>query len=142
VRAADRAEPRGAVPARARVRGDRGGGADGGEGGRFVRPRGEVRRGGEHGEAARVGGILGRGGRVRADVRRLRVRGGVRRRAEVPRDAAVPSGARLDEPDPVVHRDPLPWSPEILLTAARGERGRGALRLESATWRLRGGDSR
>ena len=59
---------------------------------------------GEHGEAARGRRVVGGGERLPADVRRLRVRGGVRRRAQVSRDAAVSGRADLDEPDPLVHR--------------------------------------
>ena len=57
-----------------------------------------------HGEAARRRRVVGGGQRVPADVRRLRLRGGIRRRAQVPRDAALPGRADLDEPDPVVYR--------------------------------------
>ena len=48
-----------------------------------------VRRRGEHGEAARRRRVVGGGQRVPRHARRLRLRGGVRHRAEVPRDAAV-----------------------------------------------------
>ena len=60
-------------------------------------------RGSESGEAARRRRVVGGGQRVPADVRRIRIRRGLRRRAQVPRDAAVSGGADLDEPDPVVH---------------------------------------
>ena len=42
---------------------------------------------------------LGSGQRVHADARRLRLRQRIRHRAQVPRDAAVPGGADLDQPD-------------------------------------------
>ena len=51
-------------------------------------------RGGEHGEAARLRGVVGGGQRLPRHPRRLRLRRGVRRRAEVPRDAALHGRAR------------------------------------------------
>ena len=63
-----------------------------------------LRRRGQHGEAARRRRLLGGGRHVRADPRRLRLRRGVRHRAQVPRDAALPGGADLDQPDPVLSR--------------------------------------
>ena len=45
---------------------------------------------------------LGGGQRLPAVPRRLRLRLRIRRRAQVPRDAAVPGGADLDQPDPVL----------------------------------------
>ena len=44
---------------------------------------------------------------------------GVRRRAQVPRDAAVSGGADLDESDPLVHRRARPRDAEVVLTHAR-----------------------
>ena len=67
----------------------------------LVRRGREVRRRGEHGQAARVGGVDGGGRRLHPDAWRLRLRRGVRHRAQVPRDAALPSRADLDELDPV-----------------------------------------
>ena len=63
-----------------------------------------VRRRSEHGEAARGRRVVGGGECLPAVPRRLRLRGRVRRRAQVPRDAALPGGADLDQPDPVVRR--------------------------------------
>ena len=57
-----------------------------------------VRGRGEHGEAARVGGLVGSRERLSRHARRVRLRRGVRRRAEVPRDAALHRRARLEQP--------------------------------------------
>ena len=43
---------------------------------------------------------LVRGRHVRPDPRRLRLRRGIRHRAQIPRDAALSGGADLDQPDP------------------------------------------
>ena len=59
-----------------------------------------LRRRGQHGEARRRRCLLGGGRDVRADPWRLRLRRGIRHRAQVPRDAALPGGADLDQPDP------------------------------------------
>ena len=48
--------------------------------------------------------IMGGGRDVRADPRRLRLRRGVRHRAQIPRDAALPGGADLDQSDPLLSR--------------------------------------
>src|SRR6267143_6795834 len=51
------------------------------------------------------GGSLVAGGRhVPAAPRRIRLRRGVRRRAQIPRDAAVPDRADLDQPRPLLSR--------------------------------------
>ncbi len=63
-----------------------------------------LRRRGQHGQDARRRRLLGRRRDVRADPRRLRLRRGIRHRAQVPRDAALPGGADLDQSDPVVSR--------------------------------------
>src|SRR4030095_14421580 len=47
---------------------------------------------------------MGSGERVPADVRRVRVRVGVRCRAEIPGNEALSGGADLDESDPVLYR--------------------------------------
>ena len=54
---------------------------------------------------------LGSGQRLPADARRLRLRLRIRHRAQVPRDAPVPGGADLDQPD-------LPYVAEHLLGPA------------------------
>ena len=56
---------------------------------------------GQHGQVPGGQGLVGGGQRLPADPRRLRLRQRVRRRAQVPRDAALPGGADLDQPHPV-----------------------------------------
>ena len=102
VRPPDRAEPGHPVPDRARLRADARRRADGARGRLALRAGPRLRRRGQHGEDARRGCLLGRGRHVRADPWRLRLRGGIRHRAQVPRDAALFGGADLDQPDPVV----------------------------------------
>ena len=63
-----------------------------------------LRRAGQHGQVPRREGVVGGRQRVHADARRLRLRQRIRHRAQVPRDAAVPGGADLDEPDLRVRR--------------------------------------
>ena len=76
----------------------RGGRADGAQGRGVVRGRPAVRAGGQHGQAAQLGSVMaGRRG-CAADPRRLRLRRGIRHRAQVARDAAVPGRADLDQP--------------------------------------------
>ena len=48
--------------------------------------------------------VLGRGRGVPADAWRLRLRRGIRRGAQVSRDAALSGGADQHQPDPVLHR--------------------------------------
>src|SRR5262249_18047142 len=79
------------------------------------RPRPAVRPRGEHGEAARRGCVVGSGERRGADLRRIRVRGGVRHRAQVSRDAPLSGGAGLDQPHPRVHQRARAGPPEIVL---------------------------
>ena len=100
VRPADRPEPGRAVSDRAGARQRRGGRPDAHPGGGAVRSRGAVRRRGQHGQAARGRRVVGGGQRRRPDLRRLRLRRGLRHRAQVPRDQALPGGADLDQPDP------------------------------------------
>ena len=61
-----------------------------------------LRRRSQHGEDARRRRLVGGRRHVRADPWRLRLRRGIRHRAQVPRDAALFGGADLDQPDPVV----------------------------------------
>ena len=63
-----------------------------------------LRRRGQHGEAARRRRVMGGGRGLRADPWRLRLRRGIRHRAQVPRDPALPGGADLDQPDPQLPR--------------------------------------
>ncbi len=91
-----------AVPHRPGVRQRGGGEPDALQGVRAVRCAQAVRRRGEHGEAAGGRRVVGSGQRVPAIPRRLRLRRRVRHRAQIPRDAALPGGADLDQPDPRV----------------------------------------
>jgi acyl-CoA dehydrogenase len=76
-------------------------------------------RGGQHGEDAGLGGGVGRRRHVRADPRRLRLRRGVRHRAQVPRDPPLHGGADLDEHDPELHLGARSGSAQILLDDTR-----------------------
>ena len=60
-----------------------------------------LRQPGQHGQDVGGGCQLGGGQRLSAVPRRLRLRQGIRRRAQVPRDPALPGRADLDQPDPV-----------------------------------------
>ena len=82
----------------------------------LLRPGRAVRRRGEHGEAARVAGVVAGGERLPRHARRRRLRGGVRRRAEVPRDAALHRGARLEQPRPRLPRPQRPRPAEVVLS--------------------------
>ena len=69
-----------------------------------IRGRARLRRRGQHGQDAGGGCVLGSGQRLRADPWRLRLCGRIRRRAQVPRNAALSSRADLDQSDPVLRR--------------------------------------
>ncbi len=60
--------------------------------------------GGEHGEAPRLRGVLGGGECLPGHPRRLGLRGGVRRRAQVPRDPPLHDRSRLEQPHPRLPR--------------------------------------
>ena len=66
---------------------------------RAVRRAPALRRPGQHGQVSGREGVVGGGQRLHADARRLRLCQRVRHRAQVPRDAPVPGGADLDQPD-------------------------------------------
>ena len=66
-----------------------------------------------------VGGGVGRRRHVRADPWRLRLRRGVRHRAQVPRDAALHGGADLDQHDPELHLRARAGSAALVLSGAR-----------------------
>src|SRR4051812_15390117 len=104
VRPAHRAEPGRGLPDRRRVHRDRGREPDAPEGLRAVRCGAALRSGGEHGQVPGGQGLVGSGEHLPADAWRLRLRARVRRGAQVPRDAPVPGGADLDQPDLCVRR--------------------------------------
>ena len=106
----DRPEPGRPVPDRQRLRQCAGGRPDALRGGAPFDARQAVRGGGEHGEAAGGRRFVGGGQCVPADARRVRLRGRVRRGAQVPRDAAVPGGPDLHEPHPVVTSASMCWA--------------------------------
>src|SRR5205807_8092280 len=56
-----------------------------------------------------------RGRHVRADAWRLRLRGGIRHRAQVPRDAALFGGADLDQPHSLVSLRACSRAAEVVL---------------------------
>ena len=68
----------------------------------LVRRREAVRGGGQHGQAPGGRRFLGGGQRGDPDPRGFRIRRGIRHRAEVPGDPAVPGGSHLHEPDPLL----------------------------------------
>ena len=87
-----------------------------------LRPRRGVRGRGERGQGSRGGGRL-RGGGCRApDVRRLRVREGVRRRAPVAGGTALQDRAGLPADGAQLPGRAGPWPPQVLLTGERGGR--------------------
>ena len=102
VRPADRHEPGRPVPDRACARGDRGGGSRPLQGRLAVRAGPALRCRGEHGEAARLRGFLAGRKRVPRHARRLRLRRGVRRGAEVPGDEALHGRAGVEQSHPRV----------------------------------------
>ena len=104
VRPADRPEPGCPVSDRPGLRGNRSRIADGAQGDGAVRGRQAVRTGGQHGEAARLRGVMACRRSGAADPWRFRLRDGIRCRAQVARDAAVPGRADFDQPDPRLSR--------------------------------------
>ena len=96
---------------------DRGrrGRAYGGQGGADVRGGRALRNGSQHRQAPGLGSQLEGGRHVRPDARRLRLRRGVRHRAQVSRDAALSGGADLDQSHPRPCRNACPRPAEILL---------------------------
>ena len=84
-----------------------------------------VRGGGEHGQAARLAG-LGRGGQRRdARLRRQRVRGRVRHRAQVPGDQAAGDRPGEQQPRAGLPRPARTGPPPLLLVLVWGERPPG-----------------
>ena len=101
VRPADRPEPGHPVSDRQSLCRDARGRTDGEGSHPQIRSRARLRRRGQHGEDAGGRCVLGGGERLRADPWRLWLRRGIRRRAQIPRDAALSGGADLDQSDPV-----------------------------------------
>src|SRR5690606_27101896 len=77
-----------------------------------------LRRTGQHGEVPRCEGLVGGGERLHPVPRRLRLRQRVRRREEVPRDAALPGRPDLDQPDPLLRRRARARPAEVVLMGA------------------------
>ena len=73
--------------------------------------------------SCRLGGVVVRRRHVPADARRLRLRRGVRHRAQVPRDAALSGRADLDEPDPVARGRRTCWDCRGPSDGRRSRRG-------------------
>ena len=84
----------------------------------FRRPP-TVRRPGQHGQAAGCRRLVGSRQRLPAIPRWFRLCDRVRRRAQVPRNAAVSGGANLYQPDPVLRRRTHPGPAPFLLTRLR-----------------------
>src|SRR5262249_50775658 len=77
--------------------------------------------------------IVERGQRLPAVPRRLRLRLRIRRRTQVPRDAALSGGAHFDQPDPVVRRRARARpAPVVLMSAIRPLDGVTVVSLEHA----------
>ena len=92
----------------------------------------EPRRRGQHGEDARRRRLVRGGECLRPDAWRLRLRRGIRHRAEVPRDAALPGGADLDEPHPRLSRRARARHAAVLLSLSDGSGFRSPARLDRA----------
>ena len=97
-----------------------------------------LRRRSQHGQAAGGRCVMGGGQRLPADPRRFRLCRRVRRRAQVPRDAALPGGADLDQPDPVLRRRACPRHAAVVLEAKAMSRRDDAQRRDERNihWRL------
>ena len=109
----------GAVPHRRGLRTDGGRKADGEQGRRAVRRGPPLRARGQHGEAAGVRGLVEGRRHLPPDPRRLRLRRGIRRGAQVPRDPALPRGADLHQPHPRLPRPACARHAALLLSASR-----------------------
>ena len=118
LRPADRAEPGGAVPAGPRLCRVRGGRHDLPPRRRAVRRRQGLRRRRQHGETARLRGDLARRRRDLRDLWRLRLRQGIRHRAQMARGPPLPDRPDLDQPDPRLYRPARPRHAAVVLSAA------------------------
>ena len=87
------------------------------KGRRALRRRPRLRARGQHGEAARVGSLVEGRRHLPPDPRRLRLRRGIRRRAQVPRDPALPRGPDLDQSHPRLSRPACARHAALLLGA-------------------------
>ena len=86
----------------------------------------------EHGQAAGGRRRLGGGQRGRADVRRVWLRSGVRRGAQVPRVPPLPGGAGIHQSHPVLHRPARARPAAVVLMGARPLGGVTVVSLEQA----------
>src|SRR6266508_4237552 len=118
LRPAGRGEPGCPVPDRSGTRGNRGRGSRPLQGRLALRAGPPVRRGGERREAAGLGGLLAGRERVPRHARRLRIRRGVRRGAEVPRDPSLLCGAHLEQSRSRIPRPARPRDAEVVLAGA------------------------
>ncbi|SOY71513.1 hypothetical protein CBM2586_B130284 [Cupriavidus phytorum] len=132
VRPPHRPEPGRAVPHRRVVHRTRGGQPDALESLRAVRQARVHGRAGQHGQVPGRQGQLGGRQRLPAVPRRLRLCLRIRCRAQVPRDAPVPGGADLDQPDLFLRRRARAGAAALVLSgtevwAGTGRRGDPAL---------------
>ncbi len=120
LRPPDRPEPGRAVPARARLCRDRGRRHDLPPRRCPVRRRRGMRRRRQYGEAAGLRGHLARRrGDVR-DLRRLRLRQGIRHRAQMARSPPLSDRADLDQPHPRLYRPARPRHAALVLIPRHG----------------------
>ena len=112
-------ESRHPVPDRQSLRRDARGRTDGEGSHPQIRSRARLRRRGQHGQDAGGGCLLGSGQCLRADPWRLRLCRRIRRRAQVPRNAALSSCADLDQSDPVLRRRACARPAPLLLRTYR-----------------------
>ena len=85
-----------------------------------IRRRPSLWRTGQYGQAARRRRILGGRRGLHPDAWRLRLRRGIRRRTQIPRDPPVPGRANQHQPDPLLHRRTRPRpAAQLLRTSYR-----------------------
>ena len=87
-----------------------------------IRSRARLRRRSQHGQDAGGRRLLGGGECLRPDPWRLRLCRGIRRRAQVPRDAALPGRADLDQSGAVIRRRARARHAPLLLTHVPAKR--------------------
>ena len=132
VRPADRQEPGRAVSHRAGLHRHARRRIDGARGGFALRSRQGLRRRSQYGQAPRRRSLLGGGRHVRADPWRLRLRRGIRHRAQIPRDPALHRGADLDQSGAVLRRRARARPAEVVLSSALPLSGLLVVSLEQA----------